>query len=138
MTESHGTGEAVMAPDKQRLEIDMDLIVGYILLVGVLVSIALILVALIWKWKLTGNIEFEFNLSGVNFFEIASHEFWLAASGALSPRLMLGLGILTLMLTPFVRVLVSMIYFMVALRNWKYTLFTAFVLVVLTYSLFLR
>jgi Kef-type K+ transport system membrane component KefB len=43
-----------------------------------------------------------------------------------------------LMLTPFFRVAASVFYFMIALKNWKYTLFTGFVLAVLTYSLFLR
>jgi uncharacterized membrane protein len=42
------------------------------------------------------------------------------------------------MFTPYVRVLASLFYFAVVARNWKYTLFTGFVLTVLTYSLFLR
>jgi len=42
------------------------------------------------------------------------------------------------MLTPFVRVLTSVFYFAFVERNWKYTLFTGFVLGLLTYSLFLR
>jgi uncharacterized membrane protein len=48
------------------------------------------------------------------------------------------MGIGVLMLTPFVRVLASVFYFAFVEHNWKYTLFTAFVLSVLTYSLFLR
>jgi uncharacterized membrane protein len=138
MTESMENGVAPEAPDKQRLEVDMDMLVGYILLIGVLLSLLLILIALTWKWKLTGNVEFEYKLSGLNFFQLAMHEFRLVAAGSVSPRLMLSLGILVLMLTPFIRVLVSMVYFIVALKNWKYTLFTAFVMVMLTYSLFLR
>jgi len=35
-------------------------------------------------------------------------------------------------------VLASMVYFLVVLKNWKYTVFTSFVLLVLTGSLFLR
>ena len=42
------------------------------------------------------------------------------------------------MLTPFVRVLASMFYFIIALKNWKYTVFTGIVLGVLTFSLFIR
>ena len=42
------------------------------------------------------------------------------------------------MLTPYVRVAASMLYFGIAEHNWKYTLFTLFVFTVLTYSLFLR
>jgi uncharacterized membrane protein len=48
------------------------------------------------------------------------------------------IGIAVLMITLFLRVLVSMVYFFFVLRNWKYTLFTLFVLLVLTRSLFLR
>lgn len=141
MTESLKTSmtpDPPESPQKQRLEVDMDMLVGYILLVGVLLSILLILVALIWRWRLTGTVEFNYNLAGLNFFQLATHEVRLAAAGTLRPHVILSLGILVLMLTPFVRVLVSMVYFIVALKNWKYTLFTAFVLVMLTYSLFLR
>ena len=42
------------------------------------------------------------------------------------------------MLTPYVRVLVSILYFAFSERNWKYALFTGFVFSVLTFSLFLR
>jgi uncharacterized membrane protein len=42
------------------------------------------------------------------------------------------------MLTPYLRVVASVVYFMAGLRNWKYAVFTGFVLAVLTYSLFLR
>ncbi|MGZ3606158.1 MAG: DUF1634 domain-containing protein, partial [Thermodesulfobacteriota bacterium] len=59
-------------------------------------------------------------------------------SHELRPRVMINMGIAVLMLTPFVRVLASVFYFAFAERNWKYTLFTGFVLGVLTYSLFLR
>ena len=138
MTESQATDRMPKVPNKQRLEIDMDLLVGYILLIGVLLSVLLILAALIWKWKVTGNVEFDYSLSGMNFFQMARYELGLAAADAVRPRLLLSLGILVLMLTPFIRVLVSMVYFMIGLKNWKYTLFTAFVLVMLTYSLFLR
>ena len=51
---------------------------------------------------------------------------------------MIDLGLAALLLTPFVRVLASMLYFAVAERNGKYAAFTGFVLVTLSYSLFLR
>ena len=138
MSDDRPTGTLGDAPGESRLEIDMDLLVGYILLIGVLLSIALVLAALIWRWMLTGNVEFDYQLSGMNFFELVVNEVKLAVHGALRPRLLLTLGIVALMLTPFIRVMVSMVYFMVALKNWKYSIFTAFVLLTLTYSLFLR
>jgi len=138
MTDSPRIGAASGPARKQRLEFDMDLLVGYILLIGVLLSLALVLAALIWKWILTRTVDFDYQLSGMNFIQLLTSELRLAATGALRPRLLLTLGILMLMLTPFLRVLVSMAYFLVGLRNWKYTLFTAFVLVTLIYSLCLR
>ena len=138
MTESRDTGAMAERTGKSRLEVDMDLLVGYILLIGVLLSLALVVAALIWKWRLTGNVEFDYKLSGMNFFQLTVHELGLAARKQVRPRLLLSLGILMLMLTPFIRVLVSMVYFMVGLKNWKYAIFTGFVLATLTYSLFLR
>jgi uncharacterized membrane protein len=138
MTGPRQGGPTAESTGKSTLEFDMDLLLGYTLLVCLLVSLALVLAALIWKWELAGNVQFDYQLSGMNFFQLTLHELGLAAKGALRPRVVLTLGILMLMLTPFIRVLVSMVYFMVALRNWKYTLFTAFVLLTLTYSLFLR
>jgi uncharacterized membrane protein len=138
MTDFRETGSTADAAATQRREAAMDILVGYVLLIGVLLSLALILAALIWQWKLTGTVAFDYKLSGMNFSDLARNELGLAAHGAASPRVLLTLGILVLMLTPFLRVLVSVVYFMVGLRNWKYTLFTAFVLATLTYSLFLR
>lgn len=40
------------------------------------------------------------------------------------------------MLTPFFRVLASVAYFLVVLKNWKYTVFTLFVLLVLPAACF--
>jgi len=73
----------------------------------------------------------------MNLFEFVANELRLAVDGAVQPRLLVNLGIITLMLTPFVRVAASVVYFLAVLKNWKYTLFTTIVLAVLTYSLFL-
>jgi uncharacterized membrane protein len=56
---------------------------------------------------------------------------------AAPPHLLTNLGIATLVFTPYVRALASMFYFVFVERNRTYTLFTGFVLTVLTYSLFL-
>ncbi len=117
---------------------DMETLVGYILLTGVLLSVALLAVGFVWRWMRVGNLRFEHSIVGMNFFEFISSTLQLMASQAFRPRLFLNMGIGVLMLTPFVRVLVSVFYFAFVEHNWKYTLFTAFVLSVLTYSLFLR
>ncbi len=117
---------------------DMESLVGYILLAGVLLSVALLAIGFVWRWVRVGNLRFEHSIVGMNFFEFILSTLRQMASHALRPRLFLNMGIGVLMLTPFVRVLASVFYFAFVEHNWKYTLFTGFVLSVLTYSLFLR
>ena len=127
---------AESAPEWRQLE--MDALVGYILLGGVLLSMALIVAGLFWKYLQTGGVRLEYELAGMNLFQFVVSEIHLAALGQIRPRLLINMGIVVLMLTPFFRVLASVVYFLVVLKNWKYTTFTLFVLLVLTGSLFLR
>ncbi len=117
---------------------DMEVLVGYILLGGVLLSVLLITLGVIWHWLTTRQLGLNYTISGMNLFQFVGRELQLAFHGGLRPRLLANLGIAVLMLTPYVRVLASMFYFAFAERNWKYTVFTGFVFAVLTYSLFLR
>jgi len=119
-------------------QLEMDVLVGYILLCGVLLSVALIVAGLLWKYIQTGGVRLEYELAGMNLFQFVVSEIHLAALGQIRPRLLVNMGIVVLMLTPFFRVLASVVYFLVVLKNWKYTTFTLFVLLVLTGSLFLR
>jgi len=116
----------------------MDVLIGYILLGGVLISMTLIVVGLIWRLLRTGSVTFDYRIAGMNMAEFIVAELRDLASAKFRPRLFISLGIVVLMLTPFLRVAASVVYFMVGLRNWKYTVFTGVVLAVLTYSLFLR
>lgn len=131
-------GATAGALGESEQQFDMDAVVGYILLVGVLISLLLVAAALAWRWVNTATLSFDYKIAGVNLFELLLNEIRLATRGALRPRLLLSLGIAVLMLTPYIRVLASMVYFMAWLKNWKYSVFTAVVLVLLTYSLFLR
>ncbi len=135
-----GAGQSANASalGETKREFDMDAVVGYILLIGVLISLVLVGAALIWRWIDTRSLSFDYKITGMNLFELVLVEIRLAAQGAFRPRLLMSLGIAMLMLTPFIRVLASMVYFMAALKNWKYSVFTAIVLLTLTYSLFLR
>ncbi len=119
-------------------QLEMDVLVGYILLGGVLFSMALIVTGLSWKYAETGGLRLDYELAGMNLFQFVVGEIRLALHGQVRPRLLVNMGIAVLMLTPFLRVLASMVYFFAVLRNWKYTVFTLFVLLVLTRSLFLR
>ncbi len=136
MSELETSVKAKPAPQARQFE--MDALVGTILQDGVLLSLGLIVVGMVWRWFRTGSLAIDYRIAGINLFQFVIDEIRLAVHGAVRPHLMINLGIAVLMLTPFIRVAASMIYFMSVLRNWKYTLFTAVVLIVLTYSLFLR
>jgi len=123
---------------KTARQFEMDTLVGSILQGGILLSMGLIVAGLGWKWFRTGSLVMDYHIAGMNLFEFVASEIQLAVEGTVRPRLLVNLGIAVLMLTPFIRVAASVVYFMGVLRNWKYTLFTAVVLTVLTYSLFLR
>lgn len=117
---------------------DMELLVGYILLVGVLLSAFLICAGLMWHWISKGELGLEYPFRGTNLFGfllLLTKQFF---SDTFHPRLLVSLGIAALLLTPLIRVVASMFYFAMIERNWKYTVFTGFVTVVLVYSLFLR
>jgi len=118
--------------------IAMDILVGYILQIGVILCAIFLVAGLLWSWLVTGSPGLHYSLTGSNLFQ-----FWLSdirqlRAGHLQPELLVNIGIALLMMTPYVRVLVSTIYFAFAERNLKYTFFTGFVFAVLTYSLFLR
>jgi uncharacterized membrane protein len=126
------------AATEKTARFDMEILVGYILLGGVLLSMALVVAGLFWRWLATGHVSLDYSIAGMNLFEFILTDFRLAAAHAVRPRLLVNLGIAALMLTPYVRVLASMLYFAFVERNGKYTLFTGFVFSVLTYSLFLQ
>ena len=81
---------------------------------------------------------FDYHVAGTNVFQFLVVDVRQLLVGSLRPRLLVNLGIAVLMLTPYARVLASLVYFAVVERNWKYTGFTAFVLTTLTYGSFLR
>jgi uncharacterized membrane protein len=116
----------------------MESLIGYILLIGVLSSILLLVAGTAWHWLATGTLQFDYTIEGMNLWEFLFASLRQLGSGALGPRTVIDLGISVLLLTPYVRVLASMLYFVAIERNWKYSLFTLFVFSVLSYSLFLR
>jgi uncharacterized membrane protein len=118
--------------------LEMETTVGYILLSGVLLSIALIVVGLIWHLLRTGELQLGYSIVGLNLFQFVLQDVRQLGSGAVRPRALVSMGIAVLMLTPYARVMVSTVHFAFIERNWKYTLFTGFVFAILTYSLFLR
>ncbi len=139
MTEQlrNATETAEISTAQERMN-NMDVLVGYILLVGVLLSVLLIVAGTVWNWILTSHLSIQYTISGENYFGFLLSSLRQLFAGARQPRLLISLGIVTLMFTPYLRVAASMVYFAAVARNLKYTLFTLFVFAVLTYSLFLR
>ncbi len=116
----------------------MDLLVGYVLLGGVIVSVVLIVAGLTWHWIAYGHLGITYTVPKLNLFEFITAEFHDLTGGHFRPRFLVSLGITALLLTPYLRVLTSLLFFAFVAHNWKYSLFTGFVFSMLTYSLFLR
>jgi uncharacterized membrane protein len=132
---THAAGETTA---EQASMNNMDTLVGYILLIGVLVSVALIIAGTLWNWITAHSLTSLFTISGKNYFSFLASSLQQLFTGAIRPQLLISLGIVTLMFTPYLRVAASVVYFAFVARNLKYSIFTLFVFVVLTYSLFLR
>ncbi len=137
MERMKSTSTETVAAEQKSMN-NMDVLVGYILLVGVLLSVALIIAGTLWNWIVAHHLTIQYTISGQNYFGFLLSSFRQLFRGALEPRLLISLGIVTLMFTPYLRVAASVVYFAAVAHNWKYTLFTLFVFAVLTYSLFLR
>lgn len=116
----------------------MDALVGTMLAAGVITSIALIVAGLLWHRLATGVATFDAPLGGTDALRLLVGDLRLAMSDRMSPRLLVSLGVAVLLFTPYLRVLASVVFFAAVERNWKYTVFTSFVLIVLTYSLLMR
>jgi len=133
----HASADLAMnsAPQGQK---KMDLLVGYLLLLGVVLTMALIIAGMAWRFFRIGQLSSSQKIAGMNLFQFVVSEARIVLADRLRPRTLIACGIAVLMLTPYLRVLASMLYFMFASKNWKYSLFTAIVLAVLTFSLFIH
>ena len=118
-----------------RPRVQIDAVVGLTLQVGVLVSLALVAVGLVWHRATWHTWQLDYTLPATSVAGFLAADVRQASASAARPRLLVNLGIGTLLLTPYVRVLASMVWFLVVERNLKYGLVTAIVLALLTYSL---
>jgi len=111
--------------------------ISWILRVGVTVSLALELAGVILYTIQTGNQSLDLSAAwqfkGGNFFDFASTTVTSIGS-SLSPLNVMSLGVMILMLTPYVRVVAGVIYYGVQ-KDWKYVGITLFVLAVITTGL---
>jgi len=121
-------------------ETKLELIVSYLLITGVLTSVIFEVIGIALYYGTYGNVLVSHNpsvfISGENFFALFIQQIQ-QLFGTQNAIAYMTLGIVILMLTPFVRAVTSVLYFTWE-RNWKYVAITLFVLVVLTVSLALH
>jgi uncharacterized membrane protein len=124
----------------------MELVISYALRAGVLLSAGIILVGIlsfalmqdtgysrVLPHHLQDILTFH-QARGPGFFP-TSLPAVLQGARAAKPYAIIGLGMLLLILTPIVRVALS-VFFFLSQRDWLYVGITLFVLAVLTFSLF--
>lgn len=114
-----------------------DRAIGYVLITGVVISLLVEAIGILLYYLSYRH----FNISeeralfihGRNFFDFLIELFQGGSMGKKAVFLM-SLGVVILILTPYVRVLMSVLYFAWE-KNIKYILITLFVLILLTISL---
>lgn len=122
-------------------ESKLETTISYLLIIGIALSLALEIAGIAIFYKSRGNLDILLQdkamfIQGRDFF---SFLYQLFARGPMQNTgiFLMTLGVAALILTPFVRVIVSAIYFAWK-RDARYVLITAFVLVALTVSLALH
>jgi len=121
----------------KRSEEKLEVILSYILTVGVIISLILIIIGIVLLYIDTGNLNISRNpemfIHGQNFFRLIYGLFQGQGPESLSLSFIV-IGTVVLMLTPFIRVVASLIYF-AAVKDLKYVFITLIVLSILTISL---
>jgi uncharacterized membrane protein len=122
--------------DKSKLENS----ISYLLISGVLLSLTLLITGMVLLWQKQGNVAISQDpavyVHGHDFFSFIYQE---VTNGGLNglPLQLITLGVVVLLLTPYVRVILSTVYF-ARERNLKYVFITIIVLIILTISLTLH
>lgn len=97
-----------------RNEEEFDTILSYVLIGGVVASILIEILGISLYYGETGGFNWDYTsvwqLAGPNFFAYAGGLFF-ALVGGLGPTKIMALGIILLMLTPYLRVIASVLYF---------------------------
>ena len=122
-------------------ESKLETTISYLLIVGVVLSLALEIAGIAIFYKSHGNLDILLQdkamfIQGRDFFSFLYRLFARGPAQNTGVFLMT-LGVAVLILTPFVRVIASAMYFAWK-RDTRYVLITAFVLIALTISLALH
>lgn len=121
-------------------ESKLETIVSYILITGVIISVLLEIIGIGLFYRTYGNVQISQSetvfISGLNFFTFIFDQLQrlLVSQNAI---MFMTLGLIILILTPYIRAITSVIYFAWK-KDRKYIWLTLFVLIVLTASLVLH
>lgn len=119
----------------------LELAISYILIIGVAASVAVESIGIVDYYFMNRSMEItfqpEFALKGANIFTYTRTVLSTLLSGELTRYNILGLGVAIMVMTPYVRVWASVIYFSIV-KNPKYFFITGIVLVILTVSMLLH
>jgi uncharacterized membrane protein len=125
-----------LGSDESKLETG----ISYLLITGVMVSLILEIIGIIILYHSFGHLAISQDagmyIQGHDFFSFIYQQFQ-GKHAAGSATLFMTAGIIVLILTPYIRVIASVIYFGWE-KNIKYVLITLFVLAVVTVSLALH
>lgn len=114
--------------------------IGYLLIAGVVISLLLEIAGVALLYRAYHNVDISQDTSvfikGHDFFTFIMQQ----VEGKFqekTPFILMTAGIIVLVLTPYIRVIASVVHFAWQ-KNWKYVFITLFVLVVVTLSLTLH
>ena len=114
----------------------LETIISWLLIVGVIISLLLEIAGVVIYYRSYHQLAISQDppvfIQGKNFFTFIYDQFRSGQGGA-ALRVMTA-GLIILMLTPYLRVIVSAFYFSRE-KNFKYVVITLFVLIVLTITL---
>jgi len=118
-------------------ETRLETLVSYVLITGVMISLIFEVAGMLFLYRASHSMVISQDVSafvhGRNFFIFLGRVVRETRSGTSGLHLML-LGIVMLILTPYIRAALSVIYF-ASRKNVKYFLITLFVLAVLSVSM---
>ena len=121
-------------------ESKLETAISYLLILGVVISLFLEVIGLIFFYRSYSNLNILENsvafIRGENFFSFV-YTLFQRENVQNSALLSMTLGLVVLILTPYVRVITSVVYFAWK-KNSEYVLVTLFVLITLTISLALH
>jgi uncharacterized membrane protein len=115
-------------------------VISYLLMTGVILCILLEVIGVALFYHDYGNLNISQQagvfVKGHDFFSFIYQQFHHGS--AVTPAILFMIaGIVVLILTPYLRVIASFLYFSWQ-KNWKYVIITLFVLIVVTLSLTLH